>query len=96
MKTQFFFVLNLSSNAGPRYFTYNGKKASVTMPDKSSAVIKVKGGRLGSLFIKGINEMNNTSVVPAASFGKDAFKAKTACDVLAYRKGKKWQIKTAC
>ncbi|MFA5336386.1 MAG: beta-galactosidase [Candidatus Omnitrophota bacterium] len=93
--TQFFFVLNLSSNAGPRYFTYNGNKASVTMPDKSSAVIKIKGGKLDSLFIKGINEMNNTSVVPAASFGKDVFKAKTACDVLAYRRGKEWQIKTA-
>ncbi|MFA5335116.1 MAG: hypothetical protein WC316_05645, partial [Candidatus Omnitrophota bacterium] len=93
--TQFFFVLNLSSNAGPRYFTYNGEKASVTMPDKSSAVIKIKRGRIDSLFIKGINEMNNTSVVPAASFGKDVFRANTACDVLAYRRGKEWQIKTA-
>ncbi len=94
-KTQFFFVLNLSTNAGPRYFTYNGTKASVTVPDKSVAVVKVKGGDLDSLFIKGINEMNGTSVVPAASFGKDIFRAMRSCDILAYRKGKKWETKIA-
>ena len=92
-KTQFFFVLNLSSNAGARYFSYDGKKASVVLPDKSAAVIKVKNGKLDSLFIKGINEMNSTSAVPEASFDKDKFKAKTACDVLAFRKGVKWQLK---
>jgi len=67
----------------------------VTVPDKSVAVVKVKGGDLDSLFIKGINEMNGTSVVPAASFGKDVFKAMRSCDILAYRKGKKWETKIA-
>ncbi|OGX43330.1 MAG: hypothetical protein A3F87_00995 [Omnitrophica WOR_2 bacterium RIFCSPLOWO2_12_FULL_51_24] len=92
-KTQFFFVLNLSTNAGARHFSYEGKKAAVVLPDKSAAVIKIKDGKIDSVFIKGINEMNKTSVVPEAAFGKDRFKAKTACDVLALRQGKKWQIK---
>jgi hypothetical protein len=91
--TQFFFILNLSINAGARYFDYDGVKASVVMPDKSAAVIKIKKGKLDSLFIKGINEMNNTSVVPAASFGRDIFRSEKACDVLAYRKANKWQAK---
>jgi beta-galactosidase len=91
--TQFFFVLNLSINAGTRHFEYDGVKASVVMPDKSAAVIKVKRGKLDSLLIKGVNEMNNTSVVPAASFGRDTFKSEKACDILAYRKANKWQTK---
>lgn len=92
-KTQFFFVLNLSANAGARHFSYDGKKAVVVLPDKSAAVIKIKAGRIDSVFIKGINEMNKTSVVPEAAFDKDEFKAKTACDVLAFRKGGEWQVK---
>jgi len=92
--TQFFFVFNLSGPSGTREFSYSRKTAKRTLPQKSAAAIKVKDSRLQAVFIKGINEMYKSSVTPEVSFGKDRLKAETPCDLFAFRRGNKWQMKS--
>lgn len=92
--TQFFFIFNLSDRSGAREFDYSGKTVKISLPQKSAAVIKVKGSKLHAAFIKGVNEMHKNSVIPEVSFGKDRLRAEAPCDLLALRKGNKWHIKT--
>ncbi|MDP2942076.1 MAG: hypothetical protein Q8O36_00965, partial [Candidatus Omnitrophota bacterium] len=92
--TQFFFIFNLSGRSGMREFSYSGKVVKIALPHKSAAVIKVKDSKLQAVFIKGVNEMYKNSVTPEVSLGRDRLKAETPCDLLAFRKGKKWHIKT--
>ncbi len=89
---QFFFIFNLSGHSGMREFTYSGKAVKIALPQKSAAAIKVKDSRLRAAFIKGVNEMHETSVTPEVSFGKDRLKAESPCDLLALREGEKWRI----
>ena len=90
--TQFFFIFNLSGRSGIREFSYSGKAVKIALPQKSAAVIKVKDSRLKAAFIKGVNEMHKTSLIPEVSFGKDRLKAASPCDLSALREGRKWRI----
>lgn len=93
-KIRFFFVLNLSEISGIKEFSYAGKPVKIALAAKSAAVIRVDNSKLAAVFIKGINEMRQSSVIPAVSFGKDELKVKTPCDLTALKIGNKWRIRS--
>lgn len=90
---KFFFVLNLSDISGIKEFLFSATTVKIALPGKSAAVFKIKNSRLESAFVKGINEMQQSSVTPFVSFADERLDAETACDLFAFKKGNKWQVK---
>lgn len=88
----FFFIFNLSGRSEIKEFSYLGKGFKINLATKSAAVIKLKGSKLDSVFIKGVNELKKSSAVPKVFFAGEKIEAKAPCDLLALRRRGRWQI----
>ena len=61
---QFFFILDLSGEAGIKEFSYSGKDLRISLPGKSAAIVKVKNSKLDAVFVKGVRSKKYWFLVP--------------------------------
>jgi beta-galactosidase len=92
---QYIFVLGLDEQEKTYDVHYSNRSIQVSLPKKSSCIIRMEQGLISAGVVKGIHEFERSAVAPWMTNGKQMLKAEQACDLFFHLEGEKPKFEVA-